>query len=586
VVLRDLLKLDGDNSLGDPEKLHEDADHDDEDSDFDLDGLSLEEYATRAVSTKPRSTSNLSAAEDGRQRYEDLHKYIADSDQVLENVEGYLSNFKLELGQVSAEIESLQDRSTQLNARLESRRKVEKLLGPAVEDVSVSPATVRAISEGPVDEAFSRALLEVETRSTALDRRKGESEGVKALEDVLPLLNDLKSRAVERIRDHVVSQIKSIRAPNVNAQLIQHQSFLRHKDLFLFLSRNHHVLFEEIGQAYINTLKWYYSSNFSRYQQALEKLPLHNIDQADLIGTEPTAPRRSVLGGNKAPPAQHDAFSISRRADILRSKADTVIPSYLAEDSKTSHYLEVPFRHFNQALIDNVSFEYTVDSNSIFAAPATSYQALSRSVTSIFESTFTIGHALTKHLIDTTTDCIGILICVRLNQHFAFELQRRKCPIAESYINYTSILLWPRFQQIMDLHADSLRKHPAASGATRGAASAAFSLVGGGDAASKAASVAPHAITQRFGQFMHAILSLSKDAGDDEPVAHSLGRLRTEYQALMVKLSKGAGDASKRPRFLFNNYSLVSTIISDAQGRLAEEQKEFFAGLLADTKSK
>jgi hypothetical protein len=154
-------------------------------------------------------------------------------------------------------------------------------------------------------------------------------------------------------------------------------------------------------------------------------------------------------------------------------------------------------------------------------------------------------------------------------------------PIADSYINGTNMLLWPRFQVIMDLHCESMKR---VANSTGKGAVAAFSLVSGTDASKQ--SVAPHAITQRFGQFVQGILALSSEAGDDEPVSNSLGRLRMEFEALMAKLSRGAGDAMKRSRFLYNNYSLVLTIISDTQGKLAEEQKAHFEGLLKEAKGR
>jgi hypothetical protein len=228
--------------------------------------------------------------------------------------------------------------------------------------------------------------------------------------------------------------------------------------------------------------------------------------------------------------------------------------------------------------MDNVCAEYAVVTE-LFST--SSFQQVSRKVIEIFEPTFALGHALTKQLIENTVDCLGVLVCVRLNQHFAFELQRRKVPVVDSYVNYTTILLWPRFQQVMDIHCESLKRVSAPG--TRGAV-AAFSLVGGNDASK--ASLAPHAITQKFGQLMQSILALSAEAGDDEPVSNSLARLRSEYEALITKLAKSVGDASKRARFLSNNYSLVLTIISDTHGKLAEEQKEHFSDLLKEVRVK
>lgn len=553
---------------------------------IDFHGLSLQEFVDQDIPVRPSTTGLVVevSAKENRQKYEDFHNSVAECDQVLRNVESYLTNFKAELGQVSAEIENLQARSVQLNAKLDNRRNVEKMLGPAVEEVSLSPLTVRSIAEGPIDETFIKALNEVEARSLIVDAKEKKSEEVKALQDLQPLLEDLKTRAIERIRDYIVAQIKALRSPNINAQVIQQQTLLKYKDLYAFLARNHPELADQIGQAYVNTMRWYYSSNFSRYLQALSTLQVHAFDQHDLLGSDPAPVRRNVLGASKAAPPQHDAFTLGRREEVLKSKLDTTaIPAYLAEESKTAHYMENPFRNFNQALIDNVSAEYSIVTE-LFST--STYHQISRRVAEIFEPVFTMGHTLTKSLVETTNDCLGVLLCVRLNQHFAFDLQRRKVPVADAYINYTNILLWPRFQMVMDLHCESLRKVPTPSSGTRGA-SAAFSLVGGGSSDASKASVAPHAITQRFGQFLQGILLLSAEAGDDEPVSNSLARLRTEYETLLGKLAKGAvGDAKQRNKFLYNNYSLVLTIISDTKGRLAGEQKEHFGTMIRDLKGK
>ena len=262
--------------------------------------------------------------------------------------------------------------------------------------------------------------------------------------------------------------------------------------------------------------------------------------------------------------------------DALKRPNQPALPSYLAEDNKQTHYLETPFLHFNLALVDNATAEYSFLTN--FFAPSSSFQTISRHFSTIFSSTFALGHGFTKSLVENSDDCLGILLCVRLNQHFAFELQRRKTPAADGYINGTNMLLWPRFQQAMDVHTESV-KRATASVFNRGAVSA-LGLGSGIDAAAKQ-STAPHMLTQRFGQFLQGILALSKDAGDDEPIGNSLGRLRGEMEAFLTKAGKGFGSAGerKRERFLANNYSLILTIIGDTEGKLAAEVREHFEGL-------
>ena len=170
--------------------------------------------------------------------------------------------------------------------------------------------------------------------------------------------------------------------------------------------------------------------------------------------------------------------------------------------------MEVPFRHFNYALMENASSEYTFITE--FFSYKT-YEQASTMFNQIFSSTFALGQAFTKSLIEHNMDALGILLCVRLNNQFAFELQRRRVPTLDSYINATNMLLWPRFQIVMDVHCESLRKYNPSSvlGGSRGGLSS-------GDPKQN---TAPHLLTQRFGQFLHGILTLSAEAGDDEPTA-------------------------------------------------------------------
>lgn len=239
------------------------------------------------------------------------------------------------------------------------------------------------------------------------------------------------------------------------------------------------------------------------------------------------------------------------------------MPAYLAEESSSTVYIDVPFRNFNLALIDNASAEYSFLTELLSSQ---SFHQVSRKFTEIFAPTFEIGRKLTKGLIENNVDCLSMLLCVRLNQSFAFELQRRKIPVLDSYINGINMLLWPRFQIIMDMHSESVRK--ATTALVPGRATAALSLTGSD---SSKQSAAPHLLTQRFGQLLQSIIGLSGEAGDDEPISNSLGRLRSDFEGFLTKASKTISDSKKRDRFLFNNYSLIATIISVSAIRLLSQ---------------
>jgi hypothetical protein len=323
----------------------------------------------------------------------------------------------------------------------------------------------------------------------------------------------------------------------------------------------------------MNTMRWYYLNQFTRYEKSLAKLKLHHLDKTDVLGHEDTSRKTTVLSsGTRHIGQPHDAFNLGRRIDVLKTTNQMAISSYLAEEDTSAHYLEVPFRNFNLALVDNASTEYTFLAT--FFTPALSMGTVNRHFNYIFEPTFALGQTLTRSLTADTFDALGLLLCVRLNGHLAFELQRRRIPAADGYVNGTAMLLWPRLQAVMDAHCESVRV--AAAALPSGSAGSASKKAGGPGAA-------PHVITQRFGQLLQSILALSAEAGDDEPVVSSLGRLRSEVEAFLTRWSQATfgGDRRKRERFLYNNYSLVLTIISDVSGKLAVEQQAHFDRLKA-----
>jgi hypothetical protein len=133
------------------------------------------------------------------------------------------------------------------------------------------------------------------------------------------------------------------------------------------------------------------------------------------------------------------------------------------------------------------------------------------------------------------------------------------------------MLLWPRFQIVIDGHCDSIRK--ATTSLTGKPTGSALSLT---SSPSAAQTTAPHPLTQRYANFVQGILVLSSEAGDDEPVSNSIGRLRNDFEGFLTKLSKAVSDSRKRQRFLYNNYSLVCTIIAETEGKLADDIKAYY----------
>ena len=565
------------------EPLSPAVDPDTIDAGIDFGDLSLEEFvrgssrngntesgesAHTASSADPDLTSTVDTSRAG---LEDLHKSIQSCDDILVSVEKHLTAFQADLAAVSSEIETLQNKSTDLSERLERRKNAEKKLSPEVDKLIISPAVVRKISEGALDEGWARALQDLEKALKFINNPSYVSGDLKSVQDIRPLLESLKDRAVERVRDHIVAQIRALRSPNINAQVLQRNALGKFREAYSFLARQQPKLEEEIAQAYVNTMRWYYLSHFTRYKTSLEKLKLHSIEKTDTIVQDESAKRAPAATASRSASGPFDAFSLGRRIDILQAPNPHALSSFIAEEDKGTHFLETPFRAFNLALTENAAAEFSFMTEFFSNAP---FYTVSKRFLATMEPTLALGQALTKHLVETSSDALGILICVRLNQHFAFEMQRRQVSATETYINGTSMTLWPRFQIVMDLQCDALKK--ASGSATSRSGGTGLSLTSSSAAVSSAA---PHPITQRFANFAQGILSLSRDAGDDEPVQRSLSRLSDEFQGLLTKLGKSVADAKKRERFIVNNASLVLTIVGDCEGKMATDFKQGFTSL-------
>lgn len=145
-------------------------------------------------------THSLQIVERDKAKFEELHRSIRACDDILSSVESNLTSFRNDLAAVSADIETLQARSTALNVRLENRKAVEKILAPIVEELSVSPMVVSKISEGHIDETWVKILAEVDKRATAHKKNSQQQTQSKALADIGPLLEKLVLKVLELSR--------------------------------------------------------------------------------------------------------------------------------------------------------------------------------------------------------------------------------------------------------------------------------------------------------------------------------------------------------------------------------------------------
>lgn len=208
-VLDGLLSIDLESSLA----ANKDGiwDNDELLSDVDFTGLALHEFVQGDDENKSQLSEAQTAAkcwhstigdlflnanevytdEIDKTRFEDLHQSIRACNDILNSVQLNLTSFQNDLGDVSAEIETLRARSTTLSSRLENRKVVEHGLTPVVEEITVSQTIVKTISEGDIDETWIVSLNVVGKWSKALNAKAIETQNIKSVTDLRPLRDQL-----------------------------------------------------------------------------------------------------------------------------------------------------------------------------------------------------------------------------------------------------------------------------------------------------------------------------------------------------------------------------------------------------------
>ena len=450
-----------------------------------------------------------------------LNDEIDICDKTLERMQQMLQTFQSRLGGISDDIKHLQDDSLSMNIKLKNRRAVEARLQTFLEGIVVPPALVVGICESDVNESYVEALqmlndklkyassgedkpqklmahndtvdVLVRTNGTngnhAKDAKDGQGEtkgngtdrngkngkngneetftlGVaardtNAAQEVLPLLEMMRSKAVSKVRDFLLSRITSLRKGKTNVQMTQ-QMLLKFRYLFYFLKMHAPNVAEEIKSMYVSAMSKVLLALFKAYHQQLGKLTVRLDDKKSVFAT---VPPRSATNNNESKASNTKknkptvgnpilgVFEIGTRHEILDELENPPIVMHIAQKEGRKYLYEHIFRSVQKHLCDSAANDFTflVDF----------FHARSHSLfNDIYAKTLALCLEHVEHYLATTMDSIAVLILIRINQHLRTIMQRRCCPCLDPYLDRMDLLLWPRLKVILDKNVISLETAP------------------------------------------------------------------------------------------------------------------------------
>lgn len=112
------------------------------------------------------------------------------------------------------------------------------------------------------------------------------------------------------------------------------------------------------------------------------------------------------------------------------------------------------------------------------------------------------------------------------------------------------MLLWPRFQHIMTLHTESLKRMAASKSVISGVKD-----------------IHPHYVTRRYAEFAASLLVLN-EGYDDAILTNSVQKLRNEFESLLARMAKEFTEPARRIAFFINNYDVIASVFQVTAAQL------------------
>ncbi|RWS27982.1 vacuolar protein sorting-associated protein 52-like protein [Leptotrombidium deliense] len=476
-----------------------------------------------------------------------LHSQITECDTILERLEGMLCTFQADLGNICQEILCLQEQSVSLNIRLKNKQLVRSELSQFIDDIVVPEAVISHVIDTPASETEFLEQLFVLDQKLTFVKEQSFKDAI-SCHDVMEILNNLKVKAVAKIRDYILKRIQSCKKAMTNYQIPQN-ALLKNKFFFTFLMAHNREVAREVQNEYIDTMNKVYFSYFKEYISRLSKLRFEELpDKDDLMaGDDSAKAKTSFFTGKPNLKNKSTIFTVGNRGNILTSELEAVsIFPHLAQKSETKFPVESIFRSVQYALLENACREYLFIADFFNVNSNTCLDLFN----AVFGRTLSLLAKSSEDEFHSSYDSIGLFLSLHLVYRYRLVSHKRAVPALDAYWETLVKNIWPRFEQVFQMHIQSVKTCDV----------------------SKLSNIdtRPHFITRRYAEFSAAIMSVN-DTFPDERVSILLGSLQREVENLILKVASKLSSPRQQLVFFINNYDVILSVLME---RTKEESKE------------
>uniref|UniRef100_A0AC35F9Z8 Vacuolar protein sorting-associated protein 52 homolog n=1 Tax=Panagrolaimus sp. PS1159 TaxID=55785 RepID=A0AC35F9Z8_9BILA len=209
-------------------------------------GMDLREYSNK-LENELRSAHRLAVDDciEQADHLAELHEKIVECEQTFAGIENIFSTFLAELGTVGHDMRSLQEQSVVINQQLHNRQRVRGELSQFVDDMVVPHTMIKGILEKDANDGiFLEQLHELQHKLQFVKAQ--EFKDVKSVMDVHDVIENLKFKALEKIREWLLTKISLFKKPLTNYQIPQN-ALLKNRFFYEFLLANDRQLAREVS---------------------------------------------------------------------------------------------------------------------------------------------------------------------------------------------------------------------------------------------------------------------------------------------------------------------------------------------------
>jgi vacuolar protein sorting-associated protein 52 len=416
----------------------------------------------------------------------------------------------------------------------------------------------------------------------------------------------LQSKAVERIREFLLTKVSSLQRPNTNIPIMQ-QTFLRYKKFFEALMEYNVDVGVEIKTRYVEIVSNIFSTQFKTYLNGLLKCKPDDATRHDLLGVADASRSRSAglfaLGDRFAlvsemvahisSSSEHDAptKSVSSLSQSMALPPSGTSSSHAVNNSprKPGHSRsnsqsgavateEKPTSSLPPAIGPNpiilaaasdhkkYNFEWIFHSMQLVLLDTVSSEILfQREFFSfdLFQQVFANATAAAEEILDNylnnTYDCVALLLMIILVERDLRVMSHRGVPSLDPYLARCTNKLLTRLLHLIDANVQSLK------GAKPQDMITVFD-------------VRPHVVTRRYAELIVAVNVLCSKMENHISASRIVAKMKllcAQTKDLLLRISSIELDEIKRSVFLINNYDLILGVLKERSIEMAPEAADF-----------